>query len=111
MKNLNNMNSLEKLKAEKERLRIFCAYEEKLIAMKIADIKKDFPEIIANEILPFEPDKNKMVNSILDAANNVITNFISSKFKNSELLKSILKIFEAFVIFGINKSKGKATPD
>jgi hypothetical protein len=106
-KPVNKITNLEKLIREKHELQTFCTSQEKLISLKFDELKKNFPEIITNEILPYSQERNNKILSILDIANEIIFRFLPPRFRNSMLTRIALKIIQVFVIRGFRKKSEK----
>ncbi len=100
---VNKISNLEKLIREKHELQTFCTSQEKLISLKFDELRKNFPEIITNEILPYSQERNNKILSILDIANEIIFRFLPPRFRNSMLTRIALKIIQVFVIRGFRK--------
>lgn len=101
------ITNLEKLIQEKHELQTLCTKQEKLIGIKFDELRKNFPEIITNEILPYSQDRNNKILSILDIANEIIFRFLPPRFRNSMLTRIALKIIQVFVIRGFRKKSDK----
>jgi hypothetical protein len=106
-KQVNKISNLEKLIREKHELQILCTSQEKLISLKFDELRKNFPEIITNEILPYSQERNNKILSILDIANEIIFRFLPPRFRNSMLTRIALKIIQVFVIRGFRKKSEK----
>jgi len=101
------ITNLEKLIQEKHELKTFCTSQEKLISLKFDELKKNFPEIITNEILPYSQERNNRILSILDIANEIIFRFLPPRFRNSMFTRIALKVIQVFVIRGFRKKSEK----
>jgi hypothetical protein len=101
------ITNLEKLIREKHELQTFCTSQEKLIVLKFDALKKNFPEIIGNEILPYTQERNSKILSILDIANEIIFRFLPPRFRNSMFTRIALKVIQVFVIRGFRKKGDK----
>lgn len=94
------INSLETLQREKQRLKLFCSFQEDLLKDKIISIKLNYKRIIGEELLPFGDEKNTKVSNILDWVNE----FIFGKLLKldidgkNKLSGSFVKIVEVLVI-------------
>jgi|GEM_PF-1484013 len=97
------INSLEKLQVEKQVLRTFCSYQEKLILYKFDYLKKNFPALITQEILPYTPEKNEQITSVLDFVNELIIRLLPARYRNNKLVTGLLKMAQALVIRGMHK--------
>ncbi len=101
------ISNLEQLIREKRELQIFCTYQEKLITYKFAELKKNLPEIVSNEILPFPPEKNTEINSLLDVMNSFLLHFLPARFRSNRLAEIALKLIQVIIIRGFNKKAKK----
>ncbi len=99
----NNMKNLQNLIDEKHELQALCAKQEKLISLKFDELRNNFPEIIGNEILPYTPERNSKVLSILDIANEIIFRFLPPRYRNSMLTRIALKVIQVLVIRSFRK--------
>jgi hypothetical protein len=106
-KTVNKISNLEKLILEKHELQNFCTSQEKLISLKFDEFRKNFPEIITNEILPYSKERNSKILSILDIANEIIFRFLPPRFRNSMFTRIALKVIQVFVIRGFRKKGEK----
>lgn len=99
----NKITNLDKLIQEKHDLKTFCASQEKLISLKFDELRKNFPEIITNEILPYSQGRNNRIISILDIANEIIFRFLPPRFRKSMFTRIALKVIQVFVLRGFRK--------
>ncbi len=102
-KTTNKTSNLTKLIEEKHELMILCAKQEMLIGLKFDEIRNNFPEIIGNEILPFKPERNNKILSILEVANNIIFRFLPPRFRNSMFTRIALKVVQVLIIRSFRK--------
>jgi hypothetical protein len=92
--------NLESLQREKERLKMFCSFQEDLLKDKFISIKVNYKRIIGEELLPFGDEKNTKVNNVLDWVNE----FIFGKLLKldidgkNKLSGSFIKIAEVLII-------------
>ena len=99
------ITSLETLQREKQRLQMFCAFQEDLLKDKIISIKLNYKRIIGEELLPFGDEKNTKVSNILDWVNE----FIFGKLLKldidgkNKLSGSFVKIVEVLIIRLLSK--------
>jgi hypothetical protein len=98
-------SNLALLTQEKHRLQTYCTYQEKLISYKFDELKRNFPEILTQEILPYSPQKSKDVGSILDFVNDFILRLLPAQYRESGMMKMLLKVVEAVVIRVVAKKK------
>jgi hypothetical protein len=106
-KPVNRITNLEKLIQEKHELQTLCTSQEKLISLKFDELRKNFPEIITNEILPYSQEKNNKILSILDIANEILFRFLPPRFRNSMFTRIALKVIQVFVIREFRKKSEK----
>jgi hypothetical protein len=96
---------LHTLQQEKQRIKIYCSFQEELMKNKIIFIKSNYKQIIGEEFLPYTTEKNKKVSDIL----NWVNEFVLSKFLKgdidgkSPLSGSLLKIVEVGIVHLFNK--------
>jgi hypothetical protein len=99
------ITNLESLQREKERLRIFCSYQEDLLTDKLNYIKNNPKQLIGEEFLPYDIDQNRKVSGVLDWLNE----FVLGKFfkmdldGKNKLSGSLVKIAEVGAIRLFNK--------
>lgn len=99
------ITNLQTLQQEKQRIKIYCSFQEELLKNKIIFIKTNYKQIIGEEFLPYTSEKNKKVSDILDWVNE----FVLSKFQKvgvdgkSPLSGSLLKIAEVGILHLFNK--------
>lgn len=99
------ITNLQTLQQEKQRIKIYCSFQEELMKNKIIFIKSNYKQIIGEEFLPYTSEKNKKVSDILDWVNE----FVLSKFLKggvdgkSPLSGSLLKIAEVGIVHLFNK--------
>ena len=101
------IDSLEKLTLEKHELKAYCAYQEKLIAYKFEELRKNYPDILIREILPFDSQKNSEINSLLDTVNHFVISLFPTKFLNSRFGQLLLKLVETMAIRVFSKATNK----
>lgn len=106
-KQVNKISNLEKLIQEKHDLQTLCAKQEKLIGIKFEELKKNLPEIITNEIMPYSRERNNKIFSILDIANEIIFRFLPPRFRRSMFARIALKVIQVFVIRSFKKKSEK----
>jgi hypothetical protein len=104
-KPVNKVSNIDKLIREKHELKNYCAYQEKLIGYKFEELRKNFPGIIMNEVLPSALDNNRNISPILDIANELILRMLPARYRNSRLTSIALKLVEVLVIRGFRKKK------
>jgi len=100
------ITNLQSLQREKQRLTIYCSYQEEQMKDKIKFIKSNYKQIIGEEFLPFAAEKNKNVNSILDWVNEFILGKLLKMDINGKnnLSGTLIKIAEVAVIRLFKKS-------
>jgi hypothetical protein len=104
---INKTSNLERLIQEKHQLQTFCAYQEKLIGYKFDEFKKNFPEIISNEILPYTQEKNRNITSLLDVVNEFVIRLLPSRYRSNRLTSIVLKLVQVMIIRGLRKNVRK----
>jgi hypothetical protein len=104
---VNKTNNLERLIQEKHQLQTFCTYQEKLIGYKFDEFKKNFPEIISNEILPFKQEKNRNITPLLDVINEFVIRLLPSRYRNNRLTLIVLKLVQVIIIRRIQEKREK----
>jgi hypothetical protein len=108
VKQNNKISNLEELIQKKHELQTFCTYQEKLITYKFGEIKRDIPEILANEFLPYSPERNTDISSILNMANDFILRFLPDRYRKNKIAEVVLKLMEVLIIRGFgNRGKVK----
>jgi len=108
VKQNNKISNLEELIQRKHELQTFCTYQEKLISYKFGEIKRDIPEILANEFLPYSPERNTDISSILNMANDFIIRFLPERYRKNKIVAVALKLVEVLIIRGVgNRGKVK----
>ena len=94
------ITDLESLQREKERLEMYCSYQEALLADKLNYLKNNPMQLIGEEFLPYDTEKNKKISGILDWVNE----FVLGKFfkmdldGKNKLSASLVKIAEVGVV-------------
>ena len=106
-KQVKKITNLEKLTREKHELQSFCTSQERLISLKFDELKKNFPEIITNEILPYSQERNNKILSVLDIANEILFRFLPPRFTNSMFSRIALKVIQVLVARGFRKKSEK----
>lgn len=102
------ISSLEDLRNEKQRLKSFCTYQEKLIAYKVNELKENYPRIISETFLPFEQEENKRVSSLLDGVNEFIFKLFPVSFRENKFTMLILKLVQIAIIRTFSSRKRTA---
>ncbi|MCL4482428.1 MAG: hypothetical protein M1445_07420 [Bacteroidetes bacterium] len=100
------IDSLSKLKMEKGKLETYCSYQEKLIGLKIDYFKENYPKVLGEALLPYDPVQNTKVSDLLDSVNSVIANLFPGIFKGKPLPGFVLKLVQILMIRMFNKAKG-----
>ena len=75
------ITDLESLQREKERLKMFCSFQEELLSDKLNYIKNNPKQLIGEEFLPYDTDQNRKVSGVLDWVNE----FVLGKFFKMDL--------------------------
>jgi hypothetical protein len=94
------ITNLETLQREKQRLKIYCSYQEEHVKDKINFIKSNYKQIIGEEFLPFNTDTNKKVSNVLDWVNEFILGKVLNIDVNGEnkLPGSLIKTAEVIIV-------------
>lgn len=103
------ITSLKTLQREKQRLKMYCSFQEDIMKDRVVFIKSNYKQLIGEEFLPFGNEENKKVSNVLDWVNEFLTDkFLKtdSEGKN-ELSGSLLKIAEVLIIRLFSKFFGK----
>jgi hypothetical protein len=100
------IDSLTRLRIEKNKLATFCTYQEKLIGLKIDYFRNNYSEVLSDSILPYDRAQNKFTNNLLDAVNNIIAIMLPEVFKGKFLPGILLKMVEILSIWTFRQSKG-----
>jgi hypothetical protein len=66
------ITDLATLKREKQRLKVYCDFQEERIKDRFISIKANYKQIIGEEFLPFSADLNTKVSSALDWINELV---------------------------------------
>ena len=99
------ITNLQTLLQEKQRIKIYCSFQEELMKNKIIFIKSNYMQIICEKFLPSSSEKNIKVNGVLDWVNE----FVLSKFVKvgvdgkNPLSGPLLKILEVGIVHLFNK--------
>jgi hypothetical protein len=103
------ITNLQTLKLEKQRLKIFCSFQEEILKEKIFFVKTNYKQIILKELLPFNSEKNNKISGILDWVNEFfLGNLLKMDIKGENKLSgSIIKIAESAIINLFNKFSKK----
>lgn len=103
------INDLHSLQREKQRLQAYCLSSEKLMWDKVTFIKSNYPQIIAEEFLPFNKEKNIKVSNGLDWVNEfVLKKFLKMDTSGkNKIIASLVKIAEVGIIRLVNSFRKK----
>lgn len=99
------IDSLDKLKMEKSKLKSYCTYQEKLIGYKIEYFRENYSELLSDTLLPYSKSENADVNNLLDSVNNIIARMLPSAFEGKFLPRIMLKMIEILMINTFKKAK------
>ena len=99
----------ETLQREKQRLQMFCSYQEELLKNKITYLKENTSEVIAEQFLPYERDTNRKVNNIMNVANEyVFEKFLGFDLSGKNKLSGMLiKLTEVMIVRLFDKFRKK----
>ena len=97
------------LQREKQRLQMFCSYQEELLKDKINYIKQHPQQLIAEEFLPYSSDNNRKISNIFDTANEYIfEKFLGLDLNGKNKLSGLLiKLSEVMIVRLFNNFKKK----
>ena len=84
-------------------------YQEDLIKSKVTYIKQNTNQLIAEQFLPYESDKNRKISNIMDTANEYIfEKFLGLDFSGKNKLSGMLiKLTEVMIVRLFNNFKKK----
>jgi hypothetical protein len=99
------IDNLEKLRFEKNKLEIYCSYQEKLLGLQLEHFKGNYAKIIGDNLLPYDKTQTIQVNELLDSVNNLIANLLPGIFKGKFLPGFILKILQLVMINTFTKKR------
>jgi hypothetical protein len=92
------IDNLEKLRFEKNKLETYCAYQEKLIGLKIEYFKENPGMLLGEALLPYDPSQKIQVEDVLDSANDLIAALLPGIFKGKFLPGFVLKVIQILII-------------
>lgn len=95
------MNSLMRLKMEKQKLSAYCTYQEKLIGLKVDHFRENYPKILGDTLLPYDRPQNAWVSGMLDSINDLIVNLLPGKFEGKRWSGLVMKLVEILMIRAI----------
>ncbi len=103
------ITNLESLQREKQRLKIYCSYQEDLVKDKIASIKLNYKQLIGTEFLPYNDERNLKISNILDWVNEFIMGRLLKMDIDgkNKLSGSLIKIAEVAIIRLFNNFRKK----
>lgn len=100
------INNLETLQREKQRVSMYCKFQEKMLTDKFNDLRHNYKQVLGEEFLPYNLEKNRNVSGLLDWVNEFIFEKIlgistDEKHKLPELIAKLTQIlviraFDAF---------------
>ncbi|MCK9411750.1 MAG: hypothetical protein M0Q53_05580 [Prolixibacteraceae bacterium] len=99
------IDNLEKLKIERNKLELYCTFQEKLIGLKIDYFKENYNTLLGRALLPYDPSQNIRVNDLLDSANGLIAGLLPGLFKGKFLPGVVLKLIQILVINTLAKKR------
>ena len=104
------ITNLETLHSEKQRLKMYCEYKEQILKDKINYLRNNPKQIIAEEFLPFNHEKNQKTNNILDIANKYIfEKFLGMDLDGKNKLSGVLiKLTEVLAVRLFNSFRKKS---
>jgi hypothetical protein len=94
------ITNLETLKLEKQRLSVYCDYQEERIVDKFKSIKSNYKQIIGEEFLPFNLESNRKISGIMDWINDLVfTKVLKIDLDDKNKLSgSLIKLAEVGVV-------------
>ena len=94
------ITDLATLQREKQRLKMFCSFQEEKLKDKIIFIKLNYAKIISDEFLPFNHENNNTVSNVLDWVNEFVLGKIlrMDLGEKSNLSGSLVKVAEVLII-------------
>lgn len=103
------ITNLESLQREKQRLKMYSSYQEELLKNKITYIKQNTNQLIAEQFLPYESEKNKKISNIMDTANEYIfEKFLGLDLSGKNKLSGLLiKLSEVMIVRLFNNFRKK----
>lgn len=99
------IDSLSKLRMEKNKLETYCSYHEKLIGLKIDYFKENYPKVLGEALLPYDSTQNVKISNLLDSINILIINILPEIFKGKPLPGFVLKLVQIVMIRMFSKHK------
>jgi hypothetical protein len=99
------IDNLEKLRFEKNKMQIYCSYQEKLMGLKFEHFKGNYSKILSDQILPYDKTQTIQVNELLDSVNNLIATLLPGIFKGRTLPGLMLKIIQLVMIRTFTKKR------
>ncbi len=103
------ITNLDSLQREKQRFKMYASYQEELLKGKINYMKKNTNQLLAEQFLPYEQDKNKKISNIMDTANEYIfEKFLGLDLSGKNKLSGLLiKLSEVMIVRLFNNFKKK----
>lgn len=99
------LKNLASLRMEKNKLQLYCSYQEKLIGLKIDSFRANYPKILGESLLPYDEDQNIRVNSLLDSVNDLIAKLFPGIFRGRILPGILMKLLQVLVLNLVSKKK------
>lgn len=99
------ISTLAELLKEQQEVRAYCKYQEKLIRYKFEEIKDNFPDVMAKQLLPYEAGKNQEISSMLDGLNGLVVKMLPARYRENQLVSIGLKLVQVLAIRGFNTLK------
>ena len=101
------ITDLESLQREKQRLKMYCSFQEQLLKDKIAFLKQNHNKVIGEEFLPYDNEKNKKISDVLDWVNEFVLGKVLRMDVDgkNKLSGSLIKIAEVAAIRLFNNFK------
>ncbi len=94
------ITNLATLKREKQRLQVYCNFQEERIRDKFNSIKSNYKQIIGEEFLPFSAEINSKVSGIMDWVNELILGKLLkiNVDEKSKISGALIKITEVLAV-------------
>lgn len=85
------ITNLDTLQREKQRLKMYCSYQEQMIHDKMVYMKDHYKQVLGDTLLPFSMEANRKVSNVLDTINEYVFNkFLRLDLDGKNKLKGAL---------------------
>lgn len=94
------ITNFETLKREKQRLTVYCDFQEERIKDKFNSIKSNYKQIIGEEFLPFSLESNRKISGTIDWINELVFNKLLkiNLDDKSKVSGSLIKLAEVLIV-------------